>query len=106
MISKDKIQEVVSRLVETYDPLEIYLFGSYAWGNPTEDSDLDLLIVVDHSNQKRRKRVSSGYLALFGLQISKDIIVYTKDEFDERIANETSLGYKIKHDGKRIYAKA
>ncbi len=44
MIEKKVIDEVKNRLVNTYNPIAIYLFGSYAWGIPTEDSDLDLLI--------------------------------------------------------------
>lgn len=34
MISPETLEEVKNRLVKTYAPLEIYLFGSYAWGNP------------------------------------------------------------------------
>ena len=34
MISEDKIQEATKRLFEAYDPVAIYLFGSYAWGEP------------------------------------------------------------------------
>ena len=106
MIDKELIKEVTSRLVKTYNPIEIYLFGSYAWGSPTEDSDLDLLIVIDKSNEKSYRRTMIGYDALFGMGISKDIIVYTKEEFDKIAKNITTLGYKIKKDGELIYARA
>lgn len=106
MINKKIIDEVKNRLIKTYDPIAIYLFGSYAWGKPTEDSDLDLLIVVDKSDEKSYKRTIPGYDALFGMGISKDIIVYTKEEFEERANNITTLGYKIKKDGELIYARA
>lgn len=106
MINKKVIEEVKNRLVKTYDPIEIYLFGSYAWGKPTEDSDLDLLIIVDKSDEKSYKRPIPGYDALFGMEISKDIIIYTKKEFEERSNNITTLGYKIKNDGELIYARA
>jgi uncharacterized protein len=106
MIKKEIIDEVKNRLVKTYNPIAIYLFGSYAWGTPTEDSDLDLLIVVDKSDEKSYNRSRPGQRALFGLCISKDLIIYTKDEF-ERISNDvTTLGYKIKKDGKVLYARA
>lgn len=48
MINKETIEEVKNRLVKTYNPIAIYLFGSYAWGSPTEDSDLDLLVIIEH----------------------------------------------------------
>ena len=106
MIKNEIIEEVKNRLVKTYNPIAIYLFGSYAWGNPTEDSDLDLLIVVDTSDEKSFKRTIPGHRALRGLDISKDIIVHTKEVFDRRSNEITTLEYKIKKDGKVLYARA
>jgi uncharacterized protein len=106
MISPETIEEVKKRLVETYNPIEIYLFGSYAWGTPDEESDLDLLIVVDESNEKSYNRTRPGHDALYSLDIAKDLIVYTKEEFQERSDNIVTLAYKIKKGGKRIYARA
>ncbi len=106
MIKKNTINEVVRRLVEVYHPVEIYLFGSYAWGHPNEESDLDLLVVIEKSDQKRYERPVAGLLALFGLNISKDLIVSTCDEFSRSATDLSSLYFKIKHDGKRIYAKS
>ncbi len=91
--------------MDVYHPLEIYLFGSYAWGHPTEDSDLDLLVVVETSNQKRYERPVDGLLALFGLNISKDLIVSTHEKFSKNSSDKTSLYSKIKKQGKRLYAK-
>ncbi|MFA5075168.1 MAG: nucleotidyltransferase domain-containing protein [Candidatus Babeliales bacterium] len=106
MISQETIEEVKHRLVKVYNPLKIYLFGSYAWGKPHEDSDLDILIVVDKSKERAIKRSLSGYKALWGLGISKDIIVYTEDEFETSSKKENSLPYKVKRFGKVIYANA
>ena len=105
MISKEKIEEVKKRLVEVYNPLAIYIFGSYAWGNPTEDSDLDLLVVVDSSDEKSYKRPVKGHHVLFGLEISKDIIVYTRDEFEKSSNDITTLCYKIKNEGEKVYSQ-
>ncbi len=105
MIENKIINEVVRRLIDVYHPEEIYLFGSYAWGHPTDDSDLDLLVVVESSEKKRYERPVAGLLALFGLNISKDLIVSTRDEFLRNSADKTSLYFKIKQDGKRIYGK-
>lgn len=106
MINKELLEEVKNRLVKTYNPIAIYIFGSYAWGTPTEDSDLDLLVVVDKSDEKSFKRPIPGYKALRELDISKDIIIYTKKEFDTKVKNITTLGYKIKKSGKILYARA
>jgi predicted nucleotidyltransferase len=106
MIEKKIIDEVKNRLVKTYNPVAIYLFGSYAWGKPTEDSDLDLLIVIDASNEKSYNRSRAGQRALFGLGISKDLVVYTKEEFEKTSKDITTLSYKIKKDGELLYARA
>ena len=106
MIRNETIEEIKTRLVDVYDPISIYVFGSYAWGMPDEDSDLDVLVIVEKSEEKKQQRPVKGHLALFGLGISKDLVVYTKEEFEERTKDLTSLAYKIKHEGKEIYAKA
>ena len=106
MISKETIEEVKNRLVKTYNPLAIYLFGSYAWGSPTEDSDLDLLVVVDTSDEKSFKRPREGHKALIGLCIGKDLLVFTRAEFEEEVKHCTSLVYKVKKYGKALYVRA
>lgn len=106
MISEAVIQEVISKLVKTYDPLEIYLFGSYAWGHPTEDSDLDILVILEHSDQSSYQRMLAGHRALMDVGIAKDILVQTREEFERKSDDITTLYYKIKREGKKIYVKA
>lgn len=106
MTQDEIINEVKTRLVDTYDPIAIYIFGSYAWGVPTPDSDLDVAIVVESSDEKSYKRPIPGYQALFGLGLSKDLIVYTKEEFEACAKQVTSLCYKIKKEGKLLYARS
>ena len=105
MVNKKIIEEVKKRLVKVYDPLKIYIFGSYAWGDPTKDSDLDLLVVVEESDEKSYRRPISGHIALSGVDIPKDLIIYTKKEFEERTGDITTLCYKIKNEGREIYAR-
>lgn len=106
MIPQTTIEEVKRRLVEAYNPLAIYLFGSYAWGHPDEESDLDLLIVIDNHPSSRYQSLVTGHQALVGLRLSKDILVYSKEEFDSCANDITSLCHKIVNKGKKIYAKA
>ncbi len=106
MIKREVIEEVKNRLVKAYDPIAIYLFGSYAWGTPTEDSDLDLLIVVETSDEKSYKRPVLGHHVLYGLDVSKDLIVYTREEFEKRSKDKTTLCFKVENEGELIYARA
>lgn len=75
MINSHMIDSVKSKLINTYDPYAIYIFGSYAWGTPNEDSDLDVLIVVDKLTNTRHRMLVKGHSALFNLRLSKDLLL-------------------------------
>lgn len=106
MVTAEIIETVKNRLVNTYNPRALYLFGSFAWGTPDEQSDLDLLVVIDSSDEKPYKRILKGIDALTGLRIAKDILVYTKDEFEELASDVSTLCYKIKQEGVKLYEAA
>jgi len=62
--------------------------------------------VVQKSDEKSHKRIIHGCRALWGLDISKDLMVYTIDEFNARVADPTSLVHKVKNYGKVIYVRS
>lgn len=106
MLNEDKITIIIQKLVETYQPNKIYLFGSYAWGVPTIDSDLDLMIIVAGSFEKPYRRMKPAYQALRGMKVPKDILVYTEDEFETYASEPSSLFYKIKKEGIKLFEAA
>ena len=97
------IEVVKNRLAEVNKPKEIYLFGSYAWGQPGPQSDPDWLVIVNTSDEKPYKRARKGFESLKGLKIAKDIIVYTIDEFEELARDVSTLCHKIKNEGIKLY---
>ena len=104
MISQETIQEVVQRLIKAYEPLAIYMYGKYAWGTPDEDDDLNLLVVVESSNEKVYKRGDKAFDTLLSLKIPTNIAIFTKQEFDTFTQDKTSPTYEVKHRGKLVYA--
>lgn len=102
-MDKQVIRLAVSKLVEVYNPETIFIYGSQAWGKPDENSDLDLLVVVDHSEEKPYKRILKGLKSLRGLRIPKDLTVYTRTEFEDLARDRASLCYKIKREGIKAY---
>ncbi len=106
MITDEHIAIITKRIIEAYNPKYIYLFGSYAWGIPEQARDVDLLVVVQESSEKPYRRSIKGYKALKGLEVGKDILVYTDKEFNEICEDPSSLCYKIKMQGKMIYEAA
>jgi uncharacterized protein len=55
---KAVISQLIDRLKEQYQPEKIILFGSYAYGNPDEESDIDLLIIKDTSERPIDRRIT------------------------------------------------
>ncbi len=104
MISKEIIQEAMQRLVQAYKPLEIYIYGKYAWGTPDEDDDLNILVIIESSDEKVYKRGDLAFKALLSLEAPTNVTVFTKQEFDTFSQDVTSRAYEIKTRGKKIYA--
>ncbi len=50
-VSLKDIRVIVQQIVERFRPQKVILFGSYAQGKPTQDSDVDLLVVMDTNEQ-------------------------------------------------------
>ena len=102
------IQDVTQALVDAVEPRQIYLFGSYARGAPTEDSDLDLLIVEDEQFDQRRNRwaeLKRIRRVLRPFRISKDILLYSRHEFEKW---RGSTGHVVAHavrDGRLLYER-
>jgi predicted nucleotidyltransferase len=48
MISTQAIFDLADAVARTFNPERIVLFGSYAWGVPNEDSDIDVLVVMPY----------------------------------------------------------
>lgn len=72
-VDEKLLETIVQRILEVAQPEKIILFGSYARGDATEDSDIDILI-IQPSDLPRYKRSTPIRLALRGLFPSKDIV--------------------------------
>ena len=108
-VSEQLIEDMVQAIVEEVGPRRIYLFGSYARGNQTADSDVDLLIVEDqkfgpeHTRWSELKRIRK---ALRSFRIPKDILVYSQDEF---ATWEDSINHIVAHavrEGRLLYERS
>ncbi|MCY4569807.1 MAG: nucleotidyltransferase domain-containing protein [Candidatus Poribacteria bacterium] len=56
MVAREDIQAVTNDIVQKFAPLQVIRFGSYAYGTPTEDSDVDLLVVMDIPKSEYRNK--------------------------------------------------
>ena len=105
-VNEDLLNEITQRLVKQFQPLKIFLFGSYAWGTPQKDSDIDLMVIVPESRLSDYERSLLGHRCLTGLDLAKDVIVKTLEEFDYYRDIRASLEYKIVQKGKVLYDRS
>lgn len=91
------------RLVTEFQPEQVWLFGSHAWGKPHADSDVDLLVVVSHSDETPIRRSQRAHRCLRGLRMPKDVLVETRQEVDRVKELKTSLENTILNRGRRLY---
>ncbi len=76
------IDEIVKRIINAVHPDQIVLFGSYAYGIPHKESDIDILVIME-TDRPRHKRSVILNQVLAGLLIPKDLLVYTPEEVAE-----------------------
>ncbi|MBP6409150.1 MAG: nucleotidyltransferase domain-containing protein [Fusobacteriaceae bacterium] len=98
---KSELKKLADKIKEITPATKIYLFGSYAYGTPNEDSDIDLCILTDENKRKleilREIRRNVG-----DINYPLDILVYKTDEFNERVNNKYIMESKIYKDGVEI----
>ncbi len=108
-LSEQLIEGMVRAIVKEVEPRRVYLFGSYARGSQTADSDIDLLVVEDQEFGPDRNRWSELQRirkALKSFRIPKDILVYSRDEFEKW---EDSVNHVVAHavkEGRLLYERS
>lgn len=105
MIEATKITEIVNKIAFGYNPEKIILFGSYASGKATDDSDLDLFVIKD-SDLPRPLRTMQVRKMIYGSMVPIDLIVYTPQEIDESKDKKYGFVYEVLNTGKTLYERA
>ncbi|MDQ7003785.1 MAG: nucleotidyltransferase domain-containing protein [Ghiorsea sp.] len=98
------IQAMVDTIVQTISPTRIILFGSYAKGNATQSSDIDLCIIEKdafNAKRSRRKETAKLYKALSSFAIPKDLLLFSEEELNQE--KNQHLLHPIQQQGKVLY---
>jgi predicted nucleotidyltransferase len=99
-----RLDDVVRRLVEAYQPESIYLFGSIARGDGDAESDYDLLIIVPNDAPAERRRSRLAYEVLRGTGTAVDALVCSHDWFFSRVHLRASLPATALREGRQLHA--
>jgi len=105
------VEEMTDRLKEI-KPYKVILFGSYANGNPTENSDLDVLVVLDSEEMSKsldekikRDMPVSKMLLNINRKIAMDLITYSKAEYEYLIRQNDFFVKEINNTGAVLYER-
>lgn len=98
-----KIREIVDAIASKHRPEKIILFGSWAWGEPGPDSDVDLFIIKDTENTRKLAREIDG--SIFPRPFPIDLIVYKSDQVKKRQVAGDFFINDILNKGKVLYAR-
>ena len=102
-VSQELLDEVTRRLNAEFHPEQVWLFGSHAWGQPDEGSDLDLLVVVSESNEPPVRRAQRAHRCLSELNVAIDVLVKTRAEVERFRHVRASLENLVLNKGRLIY---
>jgi uncharacterized protein len=104
MIEMEQIQALSQQIAEQFKPDRIILFGSYAYGTPNEDSDVDLLVVMPFEGYAFRQSVTIREKIRVGFPL--DLLVKTPQKIQERLELGDFFIQEIFEQGKTLYESA
>ncbi|MFL5801389.1 MAG: DUF6932 family protein [Roseiflexaceae bacterium] len=103
-ITQEQIQEYSNRIAAAFEPERIILFGSYAYGAPTPDSDVDLLVIMPFEGNSVRKATEIRRVVRAGFSV--DLLVRTPTQVEQRLEWNDWFMREIVEKGKVVYAAA
>jgi len=98
-----KLKPIIQKL-KSYKPDKVILFGSYAWGKPSKDSDIDLLI-IKNTKQDPYQRIPEIRKKLNNFDFAFDILVLTPKELNKNLMANNFFFQDIVDKGKVLYEK-
>ena len=99
--TNNKLKQI-SQSLKSYNPKKVILFGSYAWGKPNKDSDIDILI-IKNTKEDWFLRMPKARSYLYHIDGAFDILVMTPSEIKKRLALGDPFIQLIFKKGKILY---
>lgn len=103
IINHDRFQNVITQIIGHYDPLQIVLFGSQAYGVPAEDSDIDLLVVMN--TQMKEIEQALHICRTVDYHFALDLIVRKPETIQRRLHLGDPFMQDIVFKGKVLYER-
>ena len=104
-ITEEQLRQITGKIVEIFHPEQIILFGSYAYGDPTPDSDVDLLVIMETESRPAERSARIARLCR-PRYVPMDILVRTPGEIADRLQRFDPFLEEILRHGKVLYRAA
>jgi predicted nucleotidyltransferase len=101
MIEWKEIENFCNRIIQRFHPDKIILYGSYGYGNPGQDSDVDILVVLPFEVRCAQK--AAEILIQTDPHFPVDLLARTPQQVEERVALGDFFIKEIVEKGKVIY---
>lgn len=101
MVKMEGILELSESIAREFKPVRIILFGSYAYGTPTNDSDVDLLVVMPFKGKSFHKALE--IINKIKPKIPVDLLVRTPEQVEERVSKHDWFMCEVVERGRRLY---
>ena len=98
-----KLQKAIALLAQQFQPEKVILFGSWAYGEPNPNSDVDLCVIKNTQNTRSLAREIDS--SLFPRPFPIDLLVMTPKQMNDRLAINDYFVTEIIQKGKLLYAK-
>jgi predicted nucleotidyltransferase len=101
-----EIDELINKIYAISDVDQIFLFGSYAYGLPTAESDIDLCVITNNDTIRKRELLRTVRKSISGVAtFPVDLLLYNKEEFYDRVNLNATMEHKIATEGVFLYGK-
>lgn len=102
MVNND-IKKLALKIGQKFKPQKVIVFGSWAWGTPHQDSDVDFCVIKDTDNSQQEALNISRFL--YPREYPLDILVYTPDYVEKRLQMGDFFTKKIINEGLILYER-
>lgn len=101
MVEMKRIRDLTTQIAREFNPDRIILFGSHAYGEPSNDSDVDILVVLSFKGKPVRKAIEIRNRV--NARMPLDLIVRTPEQLAERLAQNDWFMREIVERGRTLY---
>jgi predicted nucleotidyltransferase len=104
MVNPEQISSFAREIAQRYAPDKIVLFGSQAWNTATDDSDVDMLVIMDFEGRGAHK--AADILCDINPRFSCDLLVRRASEVQQRLIMNDDFMHEILTKGKTLYDRS